>query len=1571
MATARSRRWVKLVAGLLVGAAVGPWGGSVVTAEPVTPLVQRSASAADLLLQAEQEINVGRYAEAAQCLDALGQMYGKLAPQDQLRYQQLMQSPRILVVRGAAGDSASAVQEQARQKIKQARLELADYKLDEADKLAREAESANATWGRNDDTPRKVLEEVARIKADGSVLLTGARHWLVRKDYERAEKLALAAEKVGTGWSLNPFADTPAKALKDIRTARGKTPPAPASGIQQVSASNKPPVSINPSQPPLQTREEAVALLRTGRSLLGNFKIEEALEIAKRLREAKSIRWGLFEDTPDALYRDASQARFHRDQEMAARLLTEARQLYIKGDLDGAEKAAQRAEQLHGPYSVFDFSERPTKVLADIETARLKQRPARPTQTAQRPPVPTTPVPTPTASNPATQCAALVAEARLALSQGDAAKAYHLAKQASDLQQRHNLTLADSPQVVLAEAQRAAGVKPPLQTVGGTQALPAQAADAIHKKQQAAALLGHARQLEKQGDWIGAHKKAQEARSLGAPFAPTEDSPDIALQQISARAAQGVASMVRQASEAMTSGGGNPVEIAVQAEATLTQARALAVAFGLDTQGVDAQLAIVLKAKGVQTPGTATVTSPAPATPPSGPGVMLLDTARTELRKGELSTARKAAEEAYRGPFGVQEEAVKILRSIDAEEAKQRGMAANRTFDAAKQAYQRGDYQHARTLLAAIPDSRQLDVGRQGHLREMMMTPQMSPQRPTPTVSPIPTTPTQGGTQQVRNDQQGDQPAIVKISDTPQPGILETTAAMREIKFQALRSDGLKAQSEATDRFRSGQVEQALEMLRAYLNVLNDSNLEMNQTTLLRRPVESRLKQFSIMKEQQELLARNNTVKENGHAKIGRQQLAEQEKQKKISDLMKSFNAAFKEGKYLEAERFAMQAHELDTDNPVLAAAMTLAKRHRRLDDVDAMKADKESLVYGTLLESERQGDPRMASEPIVYDTKRWAQAKLRGDKSMNKLGLKSLKEREIESKLNSPVTLNFKDVPLYAVLDDIRAYHGINIHEDKPALESKGISMDRPVTIKLENVSLKSCLNLLLKNVHLTYVIRDEVLQITTPEAARGKQETRTYLVTDLVIAVPNFGRLNSNDNPQPVQQPNNLAASTSGFIQGQGGFTPTPLGAPTSLLGGTDVGTPNGPAPAQGQHVRKSATQEEHLIKLITNTIEPKSWTDLGGPGTIQFFPLSNTLIVNQTTDIQEQIADLLQALRRLQDQEVAIELRFITITEDFYERIGVNFQMNIANPNGQRYAPQLLNSIGNNDPNAFNSFIPNHLVSGLNQAGQLTPDLSIPINNNSFFPAIPRFGGYAPGVGGINMGLAFLSDIQVFLFLEAVQGDLRNNVMQAPKITMFNGSLATLNIAQSQVNYITGVQLTQLGNGQVAFIPQTTPLPVQGQIINIQTVITADRRFVRMSLDTTLTNLIPGAIQTFPIALPLFPSPQSAFAGPSDPIILTQFLQQPAVTTVSVQTTVMVPDGGTVLLGGLKYLSESRSEYGPPLLGKIPGLDRLFRNVGYGRTTGSLLMMVTPRIIIQEEEEERATGFSSRPLIGTGGP
>jgi len=120
--------------------------------------------------------------------------------------------------------------------------------------------------------------------------------------------------------------------------------------------------------------------------------------------------------------------------------------------------------------------------------------------------------------------------------------------------------------------------------------------------------------------------------------------------------------------------------------------------------------------------------------------------------------------------------------------------------------------------------------------------------------------------------------------------------------------------------------------------------------------------------------------------------------------------------------------------------------------------------------------------------------------------------------------------------------------------------------------------------------------------------------------------------------------------------------------------------------------------------------------------------------------------------------------------------------------------------------------------------------------------------------------------------------------------------------------------------------------------------------------------SVVPLFPIVTPVTTTFDGNFSGA--PVLFTQFLQMPVTNTISVMTTVSVPDGGTVLMGGLKRLSEGRNEFGPPILSKIPYVNRLFKNVGYGREVESLMMMVAPRIIINEEEEIRQTQVYSNP-------
>src|SRR5262249_12398452 len=130
------------------------------------------------------------------------------------------------------------------------------------------------------------------------------------------------------------------------------------------------------------TKPEAQKLLQQGRQQLAQNKFDEATQTAQRLKAMNHLSWGLFEDSPDSLLVDVQKARLKRDRAEAGRVLAEARRLYEKGDYEAASRAAYRAEKLHGPYSIWDLGDRPSKLLSDISTARAKTR-----KTAVPPPV--------------------------------------------------------------------------------------------------------------------------------------------------------------------------------------------------------------------------------------------------------------------------------------------------------------------------------------------------------------------------------------------------------------------------------------------------------------------------------------------------------------------------------------------------------------------------------------------------------------------------------------------------------------------------------------------------------------------------------------------------------------------------------------------------------------------------------------------------------------------------------------------------------------------------------------------------------------------------------------------------------------------------------------------------------------------------------------------------------------------------------------------------------------------------------------------------------------------------------
>jgi len=759
-------------------------------------------------------------------------------------------------------------------------------------------------------------------------------------------------------------------------------------------------------------------------------------------------------------------------------------------------------------------------------------------------------------------------------------------------------------------------------------------------------------------------------------------------------------------------------------------------------------------------------------------------------------------------------------------------------------------------------------------------------------------------------------------------------------------------------------------------------------------------------------------------SKVQRERSKRVEVDQRLAMLVDEYNQMIDERRYAEAEALAKKAAQLAPENPVVRQLLSQSRMIRRLDTQKSIADGKESGFVAAMTDVDKSSTPFVG--PIEFPaTKDWEDL----TKNRNRLDAEgrsrtSPAEAAIHKKLSAQVVAVHRGEPLAVVLDSLAKQAGVPIHLDMVGLESESVRSDTPVTISLEQkITLKSALKLLLEPLHLDYCVKDEVLKVTSPRLMKGQVYSVSYQVADLVIPIPNFtsddtgldGAINggysrlstlTNLSVQTGPVPGAIARASSDVpLDGN-----TLAQIPAAGGNGPQVGGSSGvPLFGGGQAVGGSMADFQSLIDLIQNTVAPQSWNTVGGQGAIQPFPTNLSIVVSQTQEVHDEIADLLQQLRRLQDLQVAIEVRFIRLNDTFFERIGVDFdfniQSNVRDPlnmtavptaGGGSTSPYTLGIPANPGgptqtiglDNAGNPGVARIGNVGQNQTlnGQPVQNFySIPFRQNSFgagqVPSLP--GLPDPTTSAATFGFAILSDIEAYFLIQAAQGNTRSNVMQAPKVTLFNGQNAFINDSVSRP-FVTSV-IPVVGDFAAAQQPVITVLN-EGTSVNVQAVVSNDRRFVRLTLIPRFSQI--GKVQEFQFEGSRSTSSKSADeksgldggvgqqgqnplgaslginAKTSNEQTVRSSgttIQQPEYITTSVTTTVSVPDGGTVLLGGIKRLREGRNEFGVPILSKIPYINRLFKNVGMGRTTDSLMLMVTPRIIIQEEEEDKLLGVN----------
>ncbi len=247
-------------------------------------------------------------------------------------------------------------------------------------------------------------------------------------------------------------------------------------------------------------------------------------------------------------------------------------------------------------------------------------------------------------------------------------------------------------------------------------------------------------------------------------------------------------------------------------------------------------------------------------------------------------------------------------------------------------------------------------------------------------------------------------------------------------------------------------------------------------------------------------------------------------------------------------------------DNPAVVLLQekdTLAQRVQESQTFARLQSERMVAVANDVLRS---------SLPPLRDVefpKDWKQ------KTERRLQTVPLTEREkkIIEALDRSINVNWNNVMLEEALQELSNKLGENIFVDKRSLADLGLDLQRPVTLQANNVPVRTALRMLLASQGLTFVVKDETIQVVTIERARNMLVTRVYYLGDLVQGIGPFG------------------------------------GAPQW---GTFL------------DFQQTLQNVQIIIQSIQSSVDPLFWRENGGPGTITFHYPSMSIIVRASTEV-----------------------------------------------------------------------------------------------------------------------------------------------------------------------------------------------------------------------------------------------------------------------------------------------------------------------------------------------------------------
>jgi type IV pilus assembly protein PilQ len=314
----------------------------------------------------------------------------------------------------------------------------------------------------------------------------------------------------------------------------------------------------------------------------------------------------------------------------------------------------------------------------------------------------------------------------------------------------------------------------------------------------------------------------------------------------------------------------------------------------------------------------------------------------------------------------------------------------------------------------------------------------------------------------------------------------------------------------------------------------------------------------------------------------------------------------------------------------------------------------------------------------------------------------------------------------------------------------------------------------------------------------------------------------------------------------------------------------------------------------------VEPLLKSALSSRGRTAVDPRTNTLIIYDLPEYMNKVATLITTLDQ-PEMQVEIEARIIQTTTRFARELGIKWGFLGS------VAPELGNTTGLAFPNSGSLFGAAGGLTG-NTGFVAPPPGSQPASTGVNLGVNNPYGGVGLTLGAINGSFRLAAELSA---LED-QGKVRS--LLTPRVVTQNNIKATITRGQ-EIPYSTITSSASTGGAllvpTVQFRTAALVLTVTPRITNANTVI----------LEVDVDNGSPGE---------------------------EQVNGNRAINTQRAQTTVLVADGATTVIGGIQGSENFNIERRVPGLWKLPWLGHLFRYDNKEENTEEILIFITPRIL-----------------------